>query len=84
MYGTRASDNQVETLSARKEDREGHCADALADALFRITLMVIFRRRRETQAANVSRLFSTLLEGRGEQSLHGLVITAYRGYGSIV
>jgi hypothetical protein len=83
LYGTRASDNQVKTLSMRKADREGHTADVIADALFRITLAVRFRRRGEQQSANVLRLISTLIEGRGEQCLHGLVLTADRGYGSI-
>jgi hypothetical protein len=83
LYGTRAGDNQVKTLSIRKADREGHTADAIADALFRITLAVRFRRRGEQQSANVLRLISTLIEGRGEQCLHGLLLTADRGYGSI-
>jgi hypothetical protein len=48
LYGTRATDNQVKTLSTRKADREGHCADAIADALFRITFFVRFRRRGHT------------------------------------
>ena len=82
LYGARASDNQVKTLSARKADREGNTADAMADALFRVTLMIMFRRRGEGQSANVSNLIGTLLEGGGEQSLHGLIITADRGYGS--
>jgi hypothetical protein len=47
LYGTEASDNQVKTLSLRKADREGHTADAIADALFRVTLAVRFRRRGE-------------------------------------
>ena len=45
LYGTRVRDNQVETLSARKADRERHTADAVADALFRVTFIVHFRRR---------------------------------------
>ena len=45
VYGSRAVDNQVKTLNSRKADREGHAADAIADALFRITIMVRFRRR---------------------------------------
>ena len=45
LYGTRFSDNQVKCFSGRKADKEGHCADALADALFRLTFMVSFRRR---------------------------------------
>jgi hypothetical protein len=71
LYGTRAADNQVKTLSARKDDREGYCADALADALFRITLFVRFRRRGKAQAENVHNLLNCVLESRGEQSFHG-------------
>jgi YqaJ-like viral recombinase domain len=80
LYGTRASDNQVKSLSSRKADREGHCADALADALFRITFFVRFRRRGRTQSDNVNQLLSSILESRGEQSFHGFTITADRGY----
>ena len=83
LYGTRASDNQVKTLGNRKADKEGHTVDAIADALFRITLAIRFRRRGETQASNVKRLVESLLEGRGEQSVHGLVVTGDRGYGKI-
>lgn len=82
LYGTTARDNQVKTLSMRKADREGHTADAIADALFRLTIAVRFRRRGEPQFTNVSEFIRTLIEGRGEQCLHGLVITADRGYGS--
>jgi hypothetical protein len=34
LYGTRSSDNQVKMPSSRKADKEGHCADSLADVLF--------------------------------------------------
>ena len=83
LYGTRATDNQVKTLSNRKSDREGHAADTIADALFRVTLMVRFRRRGVSQAENVSMLVQAILEGRGEQTLHGFIVTADRGYGKI-
>lgn len=83
LYGTRAKDNQVKTLSSRKADREGHAADTVADALFRVTLAVRFRRRGQTQTTNVIKLLDILVESRGEQSLHGLVLTADRGYGSM-
>jgi hypothetical protein len=79
LYGTRAADNQVKSLSARKADREGHCADAFADALFRITFFVRFRRRGRTQGENVSQLLNYILESRGEQSFHGFTMTADRG-----
>lgn len=56
LYGTRASDNQVKSLSARKSDREGHTADAIADGLFRVTLMIRSRHRGEGQSTNISNL----------------------------
>jgi hypothetical protein len=34
LYETRATNNQVKTLSARKADKEGHCADDIADSFF--------------------------------------------------
>lgn len=45
LFGTRAADNQVKMLSSRKADREGHSADALADALFLVVFALRFRRR---------------------------------------
>lgn len=83
LYGTRAEDIHVKTTSMSKADREGHSADAVADALFRLTLMVRFRRRGEQQAINVQRLIDNLVEGRGEHSLHGLTLTADRVYGNM-
>ena len=53
LFGTRASDNQVKTLSNRNADKEGHAADVLADALFRIILGVRFHRRGESQIDNI-------------------------------
>ena len=82
LYGTRAGDNQMKSLSIRKADREGYTADAIADTLFRVTLIVRFRRRGEKQSHNVKHLIRNLLEGHGEHSVHGLVCTADRGYGS--
>eukprot|EP00474_Spongospora_subterranea_P007755 CRZ08213.1 hypothetical protein [Spongospora subterranea] len=83
LYGTRASDNQVKTISNRKSDKEGHCADVIADALFRITLGIRFRRRGEFQVRNVDRQLNYILDACGEQSLNGFVMTADRGYGSM-
>ena len=83
LYGTRAKDNQNKSLSSRKADREGHTADAIADALFRVTLVIRFRRRGERQTSNIRHIIITLIECRGEQSIHGLVITADRGYGGL-
>jgi hypothetical protein len=80
LFGARTTDNQVKTLSARKADSEGHCADAIADALFKITFFVRFRRRGHTQTENVNQLLNCILESRGEQSFYGFTITADRGY----
>ena len=83
LYGTRAVENQVKTLSARKVDREGHTADVIADELFKITLGIRFRRRGEGQHENVQKLLTHMLEGRTGQSLCGFTITADCGYGSL-
>ena len=83
LYGTRSSDNQVKTHSLRKADPEGHTADALCDALFRVTYMVRFRRREETQASCVASMIDALLEGRGERHLSGCTVTADWGYGKL-
>lgn len=53
LYGTRVKDNQVKSLSARKADRDGDSADAIADSRFRVTLIVRFRRGGEKQTQNV-------------------------------
>lgn len=42
LYGTRANDNQVKSVSQRKADRDGHSADSIACALFRATVIVRF------------------------------------------
>lgn len=49
MYGTRESDNQVKSFSARNDDQEGHLADFIEDALFRATIEIRFRRLCEPQ-----------------------------------
>lgn len=71
----------VKTLSARKADKEGHSADVLCDALFRATVSVRFRRLGETQAHNVDKLLSSIVESLGALSSSGLIVTADRGYG---
>lgn len=43
----------MKTIASRKTDREGHTADAIADDIFRITLAVRFRRRREERTESV-------------------------------
>lgn len=81
LFGTRAADNQVKLLSSRKADKEGHSADAVADALSRIVFGLRFRRRGETQVDAVKALLSGIFEGKGEDSLNGCMVTADRGYG---
>ena len=83
LYGTRASDNQVKTISHRKADKEGHCADALADPFSRLTLFVRFRRRGQSQTSIVDELLSIVLKDQGTQSLRGVIVTADRGYGRL-
>ena len=56
LYETRASDNQVKSISKRKADREGQTADAIADVLFPATLAVRFRRRGWKQSDNFQQL----------------------------
>lgn len=81
LFGTRANDNQVKSLSSRKADREGHSADAVADALTRIVLALRFRRRGEALTDALRQLLTIFFEGRGEQARSGFLITADRGYG---
>lgn len=40
-----------------------------------------FRRRGKSKADNVDKLLSVVLDDRGEQSFHGSILTADRGYG---
>lgn len=81
LYGTRARDNQVKKLSNRKEDKEGHSADVICDAFFRITLGVRFRRRGENQARNVEQLLKSFTSGHGQLSLRRIIASADRGDG---
>lgn len=76
-------DNQVETLSCRKAEKEGQSADLICDALFRITLGVRFRGRSELQTSNVRKLLDLLVKTKREMSLNGLIATADRDYGSM-
>lgn len=81
LMGTRAQDNPVKMLSPRKADKEGHCADVVADALFRLVLLHRFRRRGEDGATGVRAVLSALTDGRGETSLVSCILAADRGYG---
>ena len=63
-FGPRAADNQLKTIGRRKTDKEGHSADAMADALYSVVLGICFRRRGEKQLDSVRQLIS-VFEGRG-------------------
>ena len=80
LMGTRATYNQVKTISNRKADKEGHVADVLADALFRVVFQLRFRRRHEKLQYCVEKVMSNLLETRGDLSRQGIVVVADRGY----
>lgn len=56
LFGTRADDNQVETLSTREADTEGHTADTIACAFSRVGFVLRFRRHGEGQAEFVKEL----------------------------
>ena len=71
-------------LSSRKADREGHSADAVADALFKIVFAIRFRRQGESQILSVRKLLSVLMDGRGEEVMGGCIVTADIGYGEEV
>ena len=70
-------------LSSRKADKEGRIADVIADALFHVTLGVRFRRRSESQEANVRKLLSSILDSTGQMSLAGFTVTGDRGYSKL-
>lgn len=78
---TRARENQLKELSARKEDKEGHLADVLADALFNEVISVQCRWRGESQENAALTALQRLLRNSGLLNLSSLVLTAYHGYG---
>jgi len=82
LNGTGGSDNHIKSSGPRKADKEVHSLDAIADVLFRTTLMAKFRRRGEAQVPNVEKLLDGLLEAREEQKLTGFLVTADRCYGN--
>lgn len=65
LYGTRALDYRVRTISHRKVDRKGHSADAVADELFRVKFAIRLRRRGEPHDENIRKLLEKHLDGRG-------------------
>ena len=80
LMGTRTVDNQVKTISNRKADGEGHVADVLADALFRVVLQMRFRRRHDKLESCDSKIIANLMEVRGDISRQGMTVVADRGY----
>lgn len=82
LYCTRSRDNQVETLSARKADKEGHIADAICNAQFYIRLRVRFTHREEGQKVKAKILLQYFTENRSDLSLSGLIATTDSVYGS--
>lgn len=81
LFGTRATDNQVKTLSCRKADREGHSADTVACAISRVVFALRFRRRGEGQVEAVKRLLTEMFEDVGPEARNSCIVTADRGYG---
>ena len=73
LYGNRAIDNQIKTISNRNAVKEGHCADAMADPFSRLTLYVRFRRRGQLQASSVHELLSTILKDKGRAITENLL-----------
>lgn len=80
LFGTRAAENQVRTLSNRKADKEGHSADDLAHALLRFDFALRFRYRGELHVESMLNLLSILLDGCREEAVNKCIITADRGY----
>lgn len=58
-----------------------HTPDSFACGFFRINFQSRFMRRHESQVDNVRRLMETVLDGREDEALAGLIISANRGYG---
>lgn len=81
LFGTRAHDNQFKMISNRKADKEGHSADALADALSRVLLAMRFWRRGEHQVDSVRNMLTGLFDGMVQGALNSCIITADQGYG---
>ena len=69
-------------LSQRKAAKEGHAADLLCKNFMSVVLHSRLRRLGESQYTNVYRLFSLVLNGRGEKSLRGMELGGDQGYGS--
>lgn len=73
LCGTRARNNQVKHISNRKADREGHTADTICGAIFRITFGMRFRCCGESQSVNLEKLLDCFVEGLGKILLLGII-----------
>ena len=71
----------MKASSFRKAEKEEHAADCLVDDLFRFTLDHLFRRLRKKNAGIVEKILQRIIDGHGEQSLPGFMITGDRCYG---
>ena len=69
-------------LSQRKAAKKGYAADLLCVNFISIVLHSRLRRLGKSQYTNIYRLFSSVLNGRGEKSLRGMKLGGNRGYGS--
>lgn len=63
LFGTRAAENQVKMLSARKTGKEDHSSDAIADAFFRLVLKLRLQRSRTDIVC--SHILFSILEEKG-------------------
>lgn len=73
LYWTRAKDNQVKTLSAKKANQEGPSSDVVCDVLLCITLGVRYIRRGESKVQNMEVLLDSILQGQGSLSMDGIM-----------
>lgn len=81
LFGTRAEDNQVEILSARRVDMEGHYAEAVEDELRRVFMALRLRSRGGSQVDSVRKMLSQSLDSKGQEDLNSPFVAADRGYG---
>lgn len=62
LFGTRETDNQAKKLSARKLEMEGHKADDICDASFRVKWAIINNNRDQNQFECVTKLICELID----------------------
>lgn len=81
LFGSKASENQIKMSSARKADKEGHSAHAIADALFRLILVTRFRRRGEAQTEPVGKCWCFYCMEEGERQWMDILLRQTDGMG---